>query len=91
MSGMHGVRYRIVRERLTQDAASAADDEHDEFLRLALLCLALLHRHEIDVKGRCRRCRTPGRWWPWSRRCTVLPMLSLYLDQPREFLTRPDS
>lgn len=87
MSTVYEVRHRVLRERLNQMVATAKWAPGEECVRLALLCLALLDRHTVDGKGRCRYCRTPREWW-WRRscRCTVLPIVSLYLEQPREFL-----
>lgn len=85
---MYEVRYRILRERLTQTVTTAEPKPDDECWRLALLCLALLNRHEVDNEGRCRYCRRPRGWWRIrSRQCTVLPIVSLYLEQPRKFLS----
>ncbi|MGH3934455.1 MAG: hypothetical protein ACRDS1_05675 [Pseudonocardiaceae bacterium] len=82
---MYEVRHRVLRERLNQMVAAAKRTPGEECVRLALLCLALLDRHTVDGKGRCQYCRTP-REWRRSCRCTVLPLVSLYLEQPREFL-----
>jgi hypothetical protein len=77
----------MLREKLNQMFATAKRGPHDECMRLALLCLALLDRHTVDGKGRCRHCRTPREWWRRRLcRCTVLPIVSLHLEQPREFL-----
>ncbi|MGH3835778.1 MAG: hypothetical protein ACRDSF_08735 [Pseudonocardiaceae bacterium] len=89
MSKVYEVRHRVLRERLNQIVATAKRAPHDECVRLALLCLALLERHTVNDKGRCRYCRAPREWWRRrSRQCTVLPIVSLYLEQPREFLNR---
>lgn len=89
---MYEVRVRLLRERLEQMVTRAERDLDDPCWRLALLCLALLERHELDDRGRCRYCRRPGRWCRRaSQRCTVLPVVSLYLDQPREFLDTSDN
>jgi hypothetical protein len=78
---VHDIRYRLLRERLKQ-MATAAERVHDEDgVRLAL-CLALLDRHQVDKKGRCQYCRTRREWRPWSQRCTVLPVVGYYLEQP---------
>ncbi len=65
--------------------AMAAEQAHDEdCARLALCCLALLERHKADDKGRCQHCRTQRDWWRLrSRRCSAVPMESLYVEQPR--------
>ncbi|MBA8923965.1 hypothetical protein BC739_001162 [Kutzneria viridogrisea] len=54
-------------------------DERDWMLRVTAALLALLGEHEVDERGRCRRCREPRRGWrkvlPGSRRapeCAVL-------------------
>ncbi|MGH3874290.1 MAG: hypothetical protein ACRDSR_22790 [Pseudonocardiaceae bacterium] len=84
---MYEVRHRVLRERLQQIVTTATRTPDEDYARLALLCLALLDRHTVNGKGRCRYCRTPREWW-WRRscRCTVLPIMSHYLKQPREFL-----
>lgn len=88
MSGVYDVRYRILTERLTQMVSDAEDETNEPWLRLALLCLALLTRHGVDSRGRCHYCRVSRRWWlPRSRRCTVLPVIGFYLEQPRQFLS----
>ena len=89
MSNVYEVRHRVLRERLNQMVSTAKRAPHDECLRLALLCLALLERHTVNDKGRCRYCRSPREWW-WrrSRRCTVVPVVSLYLEQPPRILER---
>ena len=87
MSNVYQVRQRILRERLEQTVAMAELAPHEECARLALLCLRLMTRHKVDDKGRCQYCRTPREWWrPRSSQCTVLPIVVLYLEQPREFL-----
>ncbi|MGH3930965.1 MAG: hypothetical protein ACRDTF_13425 [Pseudonocardiaceae bacterium] len=92
MSNVHEVRARILRERLKQAIAKAERELHDECWRLAALCLGLLDRHKVDHKGRCRYCRRPRGWWRRrSPQCTVLPIVSLYLEQPREFLSASDT
>lgn len=84
---MYEVRHRVLRERLEQTVAAARWEPDDECVRLALLCLALLARHTVDSNGRCRYCQTPREWWRRRAcRCTVLPIASLYLEQPRQFL-----
>lgn len=92
MSNLYEVRHRVLRERLEQAVATAEQVPDDECWRLALLCLALLDRHKADNRGRCRYCRTPSGWWRRrSRRCTVLWLVSFFLEQPREFLTTSDA
>ncbi|MGH3801400.1 MAG: hypothetical protein ACRDTD_14935 [Pseudonocardiaceae bacterium] len=87
MSNVYEVRHRVLRERLNQMVATAKRAPHDKCLRLALLRLALLERHTVNDKGRCRYCRTPREWWQRpSCQCTVLPIVSLHLEQPQEFL-----
>jgi hypothetical protein len=78
---VYEVRHRVLRERLEQMVAAAGRAPDGECVRLALLCLALLERHKVNDKGRCRFCRTPRQLWPRrSCRCMVLPMASLYLE-----------
>jgi hypothetical protein len=86
---VYKVRHRMLRERLEQMVATAERASDDECVRLALLCLSLLERHQVTDKGRCRYCRPQRDWW-WRRGClcTVVSALSFYLEQPREFLSR---
>jgi hypothetical protein len=86
---VYEVRHRMLRERLEQTVARADRASDDECARLALLCLALLERHQVTDKGRCRYCRPPHNW-PWRRLClcTVVQTVSFYLEQPRELLSR---
>lgn len=78
VSNVHEVRYRLLRERLKQMVG--AQWEHDEECgRLALLCLALLERHEVDAKGRCGYCRSYLGWWRRTQKCTVVPLMGYYL------------
>ncbi|MGH3975819.1 MAG: hypothetical protein ACRDS9_21185, partial [Pseudonocardiaceae bacterium] len=68
MSTVYQVRHRVLRQRLQQIVAAAKRTPHEEYVRLALLCLALLclallDRHTVNDKGRCRHCRTPREWW----------------------------
>lgn len=87
MSTVHEVRHRVLRQRLQQMVVTAERASHEECARLALLCLALLDRHTVDGKGRCRYCRTPHEWWrKRSCRCAVVPVVSMYLKQPRKLL-----
>lgn len=84
MSNVYHVRWRVLREKLDHVLVRA---EHvtgdDDLARLAALGLALLERHAVDAQGRCRYCRAyRRRWRRRSRRCRVLPMISLYLEQP---------
>ena len=80
---MYEVRWRVLRERVEQ--IITAEWAHDEdCARLAMFYLALLDRHKVNPKGRCRWCRPRGRWWKWrARRCAVLSLASYYLMQPR--------
>jgi hypothetical protein len=87
VSTVYEVRHRVLRERLQQIVATAKRAPDEESVRLALLCLALLERHKVNDKGRCRYCRTPREWWRRpSCQCTVLPIVSLHLEQPQELL-----
>jgi hypothetical protein len=83
---VYEVRQRMLRERVEGLLEQAEEYQDDECSRLALLVLTLLDRHTLDGKGRCRHCRRFPSWWRGSRRCTVLPLLAFYLEQPREFL-----
>jgi hypothetical protein len=87
VSGVYQVRHRVLRERLEEIAAAAERAQDDDGVRLALCCLALLERHAVDGKGRCPYCcLSRRRLWRRSSRCTVLPLFSFYLEQPREFV-----
>ncbi len=56
---MYEVRWRVLRERVEETLARAEQLHSDEeFARLAALGLALLDRHKVDGKGRCRYCRS---------------------------------
>jgi hypothetical protein len=79
---MHDIRYRLLRERLKQMAAATERMHDEDGVRLTLCCLALLDWHQVDKKGRCQYCRTRRGWRPWSRRCTVVPVVGFYLEQP---------
>jgi hypothetical protein len=84
VSSVYQVRWRVLRERLAHVLVRAERAGDDDLRKLAALALALLERHAVDGKGRCRYCRPPFRGW-WSRRrrrCLVVPMLSVYLEQP---------
>ncbi len=84
MSSVYEVRWRVLRERVEAILIRAEHAHGDEeFVRLAALGLALLDRHKVDDKGRCRCCRSYRGWRQRSRQCTVFPMLSFYLCQPR--------
>lgn len=87
---MHQVRWRVLRERLARTLEHAENFEgHDDLVRLAALGLALLCRHAVDAKGRCRYCRAWRGWWRRrSRRCMVLPMVAFYMEQPQLLVTR---
>ncbi|MGH3834630.1 MAG: hypothetical protein ACRDSF_02840 [Pseudonocardiaceae bacterium] len=54
MSNVYEVRHRVLRQRLQQIVATAKKAPDEEYVRLALLCLALLDRHTVNAKGRCR-------------------------------------
>jgi len=84
---VYELQWRALREGLEQIAANAEQMEDDDCLRLALCCLLLLYRHPVDLKGRCRRCRSLGRWWHLpTRQCSVVPALWFYMKQPRGML-----
>ncbi len=86
---MYQLRWRVLvlRERLEQMATAAEQTDDDAGWRLAHCCLLLLDRHRIDGKGRCRRCRSRGRWWHRpTRQCSVVPILWFYMQQPRAML-----
>lgn len=89
---MYQVRWRVLRDRLTHVLARAEREGDDDLRRLATHALALLERHAVDANGRCRYCRPLfGGWWHRKRRrCLVVPMLSVYLEQPEtELPDRP--
>ncbi len=89
MSNVHEVRWRVLRARLDGILMQAPDG--DELARLAALGIALLERHRVDHKGRCRSCRPTRGWWRRSRRCVVLPLMSWYLEQPMCWSARTSS
>jgi hypothetical protein len=82
---VYQVRQRVLRERLADIVARAEERHDEECARLAGLGLALLERHEVDGRGRCRQC--PRRRWRRRNRCAVLALVSFYLEQSQEFLT----
>jgi hypothetical protein len=84
---VYQVRQRVLRERL-EDISAAVERGHDEDgVRLALCCLALLERHRVDGKGRCRHCcRSRRIFWRRGGRCTVIPLLGFYLVQSKKLL-----
>lgn len=86
VSSVHQLRWQVLRERLSGMGAVAVRACDEETARLALCCLALLDQHEVDGKGRCRRCRTPQMWWPWTRRCSVVRTMGFHLLQPARLL-----
>lgn len=88
MSSVYEVRWRLLFERLEEMLARAEQAHGDEdCIRLAALGLALLERHKVDGKGRCRWCRSRRGWWERrARRCVVLPLVNWYLIQPREMV-----
>jgi hypothetical protein len=87
VSTVYEVQHRVLRERLKQTVVTAKRERDEECVRLALLCLALLERHTVNGKGQCRYCRAPhGWWWRRSCRCTVVPVVIMYLKQPWELL-----
>jgi uncharacterized paraquat-inducible protein A len=87
VSSVYEVRWRVLRERLERIAEAADRVQNEDGVRVALCCVALLDRHRIDGKGRCRRCRRRRGWWRRERRCTVLPLLDFYLEQPSEMVS----
>jgi len=88
MSGVYELRHRVLRERLEEVAMAAGQAHDEEYVRLALCCLALLERHKVDDKGRCRRCPHVAGWWRLgSRRCSVVPVVGFYLEQPSRMVT----
>ena len=74
----------IALEEIRARTEQAYTDE--EQLRLVLLTLALMERHQVNDKGRCRYCRPERRWWRRQRRCLVLPLVAFYLQQPTRLL-----
>ncbi|MGH3903476.1 MAG: hypothetical protein ACRDTE_04700 [Pseudonocardiaceae bacterium] len=84
MTTVHDVRRRVLRERL-EELRERAETHYadDDFIRLATLSLALLDRHHVDNHGRCRHCRSyRGRWRRRSRACTVLLLITWYIQRP---------
>lgn len=73
---MYEVRHRVLRERLEQTVVTADRGPDGECVRLALLCLSLLERHQLTGKGRCRYCR-PQRDWRWRQGSPVHSDLGL--------------
>lgn len=86
MSSVHRLRWQVLRERLSGRAATAVRACDEETARLALCCLTLLDEHEVDGKGRCRRCRAPQMWWPRARHCSVVRTVGFHLLQPARLL-----
>lgn len=85
---VYPIRHRLLRERLLEllrrieiGGEQAIDDD---IVRLAVAALTLLDRHQLDGKGRCRRCRSFQPWWPFRKRqrCLVYTVISFYLDEP---------
>jgi hypothetical protein len=73
----------MLRERVEAVLARAEHAYGDEeFVRLAALSLALLDRHRVDDKGRCRYCRSGRKWWRRRGRCVVVVCVAYYLEQP---------
>lgn len=89
MSSVYEVRWRLLLERLKEMQVRAEQLHGDEdCIRLVALGLALLDRHKVDGKGRCRWCRSGRGWWGRrGHRCVVLPLVSWHLLQPREAIT----
>ena len=89
---MYEVRWRVLRERLGGTLARVEQEHGDEeCFRLAALALALLDRHKVDDKGRCRWCRSGhgwGRYFGRKQRCLVNAALSFYLKQRRDVVWR---
>ncbi len=79
---MYELRWRILRERLEEMAAASEQAGNENGVRLALCCFVLLERHRVDEKGRCRCCSSRRKWWRRTRRCTVVPVIGFYLEQP---------
>lgn len=79
---MYELRWRVLRERIEQMAAAAEWAHDDDALRLALCCLALLDRHRVDHKGRCRWCRVRRGWWQRAEtKCVVVPVIGFHVEQ----------
>lgn len=90
MSSVYEMRWRLLLERLKEMQVRTEQVHMDEdCMRLVALVLALLNRHKVDGKGRCRCCRSRRGWWGRSgSRCVVLPLVSLHLLQSREMIGR---
>ncbi len=87
---MYEVRWRVLRERVGGTLARIEQAHSDEeCFRLAALALALLDRHKVDDKGRCRVWGC-SRWrcMPWGKRrtCQVFVMVHFWVEQPLQIL-----
>ncbi|MGH3906461.1 MAG: hypothetical protein ACRDTE_20115 [Pseudonocardiaceae bacterium] len=104
MSSLHEVRWRLLWERLvkvygegqqheaeTLPHGLAPDDNAELLARLAGTTLALLERHAMDGKGRCRvRGCSQTRWW-WLRKrqtCQRFVTVQFWLGQPLEIVQK---
>lgn len=97
MSNVQEVRWKLLREQLTQVYRQAQrqecetvpdglfpDKNVEMLLRLAGAALALLDWHTVDAKGRCRTRACAGRRWaPWARGpCQVFGTVQFWVRQP---------
>lgn len=89
---VYQTRHRLLRERVEgvlRRGEAGGHPQDEDTLRLAAAALVLLERHPVDGKGRCRVCRSGGRWWAGRKRsCSVFAVLDFYLDEPIETVWR---
>lgn len=97
MSNVHQMRWKLLREQLTQVYRRAQRQEDETLseglipdknaeilLRLAGAALTLLDWHAIDAKGRCQTRACAGRRrLPWRRgTCQVFGTIQFWIRQP---------
>jgi hypothetical protein len=87
MSDVWSTKYRLLCERCDELVDSLGADERippavleEHTVRLLLVVLRLLRRHQVDRRGRCRRCTWSNRAWRFWRRspqCTAFREVDL--------------
>ena len=85
MRSVHEIQHELWSEQLEYLLRNQAGEPGDELsLRVAAGAYAALRQHQVDKRGRCRRCcRLRSGWWPWRRRaCTVYQAFSVAMTQP---------